>query len=61
MNLHETVAFDAFKEEVKKKINKMQRMVVDIFRHDTLQHVSNSPPPGVSFAISNEDKRRLIY
>ena len=36
-------------------------MVVDIFHHDTLQHVSNSPPPGVSFAISNEDKRRLIY
>ena len=36
-------------------------MVVDIFHHDTLQRVSNSPPPGVPFAISKEDKRRLIY
>ena len=36
-------------------------MVVDIFHHDTLQRVSNSPPPSVSFAISKEDKRRLIY
>ena len=36
-------------------------MIVDIFHHDTLQRASNSPPPGVSFAIYNEDKRRLIY
>ena len=57
----ETVAFDAFKEEVKKKITKCYGMVMDIFHHDTLQRVSNSPPPGVSFAISKEDKRRLIY
>ena len=59
VNLHETVAFDAFKEEVK-KINKLQRNGCGYFHHDTLQRVSNSPN-GVSFVISNEDKRRLIY
>ena len=52
----ETVAFDA-----KKKLTKCKGMVVDTFLHDTLQRASNSPPPGVSFAISNEEKRRLIY
>ena len=36
-------------------------MVVDNFHHDTLQRVSKSLPPGVPFAISNEDKRRLSY
>ena len=36
-------------------------MIVDIFHHDTLQRVSKSPPPGVPFAISNEDKRGLSY
>ena len=44
-----------------KKLTKCKGMVVDIFHHDTLQRASNSPPPGVSFAIYNEDKRRLIY
>ena len=57
----ETVASDAFKEEVKKKLTKCYGMVVDIFHHDTLQRVSKSPPPGVPFAISNEEKRRLSY
>ena len=57
----ETVALDAFKEEVKKKITKCYGMVVDNFHHDTLQRVSKSPSPGVPFAISKEDKRRLSY
>ena len=33
----ETVALDAFEKEMKKCLNKVQWMVVDIFHNDTLQ------------------------
>ena len=44
-----------------KKINKAQRNGCGYFssRYSTARE--HSPPPGVSFAISNEEKRRLIY